>query len=118
MIPYKNRFHGHNSLDYTYKKGQTTRSRLVNIKSTKNNRRLNSRIAVVIGKKIAKSAVKRNLARRRVYEYIRPKINEFDTIRDVVIVITSVELLSLKSADLTKQLDQLFLQSGILNPKS
>lgn len=114
MIPFINRFHGHNSLDYTYKKGRTTRSNFVNIKTSVNNRRKNSRIAVVISKKVAKSAVMRNLVRRRVYEYIRLKINEFDTVRDVVIIITSIEIISLPHQELTDKLDQLFIQANII----
>ena len=115
MIPYKNRFHGHSSLDYVYRNGQTARSHLVNIKSVINKKRDDSRIAVVIGKKVVKSAVKRNLARRRVYEYIRPKIDQFDTVRDVVIIITSSELISLPYKELSSQLEQLLQQSGIIS---
>jgi ribonuclease P protein component len=70
---------------------------------------------VVISKKVTKSAVKRNLGRRRVYEYIRPRINEFDTIRDVVIIITSCEILSIKNQELTYILDKLLKQSKIIN---
>lgn len=117
MIPYKNRFHGHNSLDYIYRKGQTTRSRLLNIKSVPNKTRQNSRIAVVISKKVAKSAVKRNLVRRRIYNYIQQKINIFDGIRDVVITVTSVELLSMNHKELTDLMDQLFDQMGIFSKK-
>lgn len=115
MIPYKNRFHGHGSLDYTYRNGQTTRSHLVNIKTTTNKKRSQSRIAVVIGKKVVKSAVKRNQARRKVYEYIRPKMELFDQVRDVVIIIASSELISLPHDQLSSQLDQLLQQSGIIS---
>ena len=114
MIPFKNRFHGHNSLDYTYKNSQTTRSRLVNVKSVVNKKRTDSRVAVVIGKKVVKSAVRRNLARRRVYEYIRPKIADFTNIYDVVITITSSALLSVTHAELAAQLNQLLIQAQII----
>ena len=114
MIPYKNRFHGHSSLDYVYKNGQTSRSRLVNIKCIANKRRQESRIAVVVGKKVIKSAVKRNLIRRRVYEYVRPLINNFKESSDVVIIIGSSEFMSLSHTDMSAQLDQLFSNAKLL----
>lgn len=114
MIPYKNRFHGHSSLDYVYKNGQTSRSRLINIKSIINKKRNDSRIAVVVGRKVIKSAVKRNLVRRRVYEYIRPKISQFTSLNDVVIIITSIEILSISHKDMADQIDQLLDQLKII----
>lgn len=115
MIPYKYRFHGHSSLDYVYKNGQTSRSRIINIKSIINKKRNESRIAVVVGRKVIKSAVKRNLIRRRVYEYIRPKISQFTSPNDVVIIITSIEILSMSYKDIANQLDQLLGQAKIIN---
>lgn len=114
MIPYKNRFHGHSSLDYVYKNGATTRSHLVNIKSISNKKRTDTRVAVVVSKKVLKSAVKRNMIRRRIYEYIRQNLKSFDIVRDVVIIIASSELLSLSHKDMSDQLNQLFKQAGIL----
>lgn len=115
MIAYKYRFHGHSSLDYVYRNGQSFRSRLVNIKVIENKKRKDSRIAVVVGKKVIKSAVKRNLMRRRVYEYIRPRILSIKTAHDIVIIVTSVELLSASPAEMTAQLDQVFSQTKIFN---
>lgn len=114
MIAFKYRFHGHNSLDYVYKNGRTTRSHLANIKSIVNKKRKDSRIAVVVGKKIIKSAVKRNAIRRRVYEYVRPKIDKFSETYDIVIVIGTSELLAMTPKDMSAQFDQLFLQAGII----
>ncbi len=118
MIPYKNRFHGHSSLDYTYRRGQSTRSKFFNIKTIPNKKRTESRIAVVVSKKIYKSAVRRNLIRRRVYEYLRPLINQFDQIRDVVIIITNKEFISLSHQELLTQFDQVLDQAGIVTIKS
>lgn len=114
MIPFKNRFHGHNSLDYVYKNGQTVRSRLANVKCTVNPKRSDSRVAVVVGKKVIKSAVKRNLIRRRVYEYVRLQISQFTKIFDVVIIISSSELMTMPHKDMVDMFDQLFSNVGII----
>ena len=114
MIPFANRFHGHNSLRYVYKNGQAVRSHLMIVKTTPNEYRKKSRVAVIISKKILKSAVGRNLIRRRVYEYIRIKLPHLNGVYDIAIIVTSGELLTVSHQVMTDQLDQLFSQTGIL----
>ena len=75
MIPFKNRFHGHSSLSYVYKNGTAIRSKFMTLKYATNKHRKDSRIAVVVSKKVLKSAVRRNRIRRCVYEYIHPRLN-------------------------------------------
>lgn len=113
MIPFKNRFHGHNSLRFVYKNGQAVRCRLLTIKFTKNPHRKEYRAAVVISKKILKSAVGRNRIRRRMYEYIRVKMLEVSVPHDIVFIISSGELLNMPYIELVGQLDQLFEQMNI-----
>jgi ribonuclease P protein component len=113
MIPFTNRFHGHSSLNYVYKNGQVIRSRLIIIKIVANPYRKDSRVAVVISKKVLKSAVRRNRIRRRVYECIRPKLPHFNGVYDIAIIVTSSELLTISAKDLSTQFDQLFEQASI-----
>ncbi len=113
MIPFANRFHGHNSLKYVYKNGQAVRSRFLIIKNTPNVHRKKTRVAVIISKKILKSAVGRNLIRRRIYEYIRAKLPLLNGVNDIAIIVTSSELLTMSHDDLTEQLNQLFNQTGM-----
>lgn len=113
MIPFRNRFHGHNSLRFVYKNGKVVRSRLATIKTTPNPHRKNPRMAVVISKKVLKSAVKRNRIRRRVYDYIRNQTPRLSQNFDIVIIVTSSELLTMDSGDLLAQLEQLFVQSDL-----
>lgn len=100
MIPFKNRFHGHNSLTYTYKNGQTIRSKLFSIKFCTNPRKRFSRVAVVVSKKVAKKAVQRNFLRRRLYSLIRPYINQFQRNYDLIIIVHSAELGHVNFAEL------------------
>jgi ribonuclease P protein component len=113
MIPFANRFHGHNSLRFVYKNGQSVRSRHATVKVTSNPHRKQTRVAVVISKKVMKGSVGRNRTRRRVYEYIRQQLPRMHGIYDIAIIVSSAELFSMPSAELTAQLDDLLTQSGL-----
>lgn len=71
MISRKHRFHGYNSLKYVYQHGKTVRGPLCAVKFAVNSRRSDYRLAVVVSKKVNKSAVARNRIRRRIYEIVR-----------------------------------------------
>ena len=114
MIPFKNRFHGHKSLGYVYKNGQAIRSRLVTIKSAPNPHRKEPRFAIVVSKKVLKSAVRRNRIRRRLYEYIRPKLTDLNGVYDIALIVTSAEMYGMSHVDLSEQFDQLFDQAAVL----
>lgn len=70
MISRKYRFRGHKSLDYIYKKGRTAKAGPMSIKFAPS-RGEDYRLAVVVSKKVSKSAVKRNRIRRRIFEQFR-----------------------------------------------
>lgn len=113
MIPFNNRFHGHSSLGFVYKNGLSFRSRLFVLKLIENKKRKKSRAAVVVSKKVLKSAVRRNRIRRRVYEYIRQDINNYNKNYDIVIIISSAEVYSMPSNELIEQLNQVFNQASL-----
>lgn len=113
MLAFQYRFHGHGSLRYVYSKGRADRSRLFTVKTTRNPRRTYSRFAVVISKKVHKSAVGRNRMRRRIYEVIRNEIPRMASVHDVAIIVTSSEVITLPADDLHKQLTSLFAQAGL-----
>ncbi len=70
MIRAKHRFHGRGSLDYVYRRGRLVRGGELSIKFV-DSRAQDYRLAVVVSKKVSKSAVTRNRIRRRIYEYFR-----------------------------------------------
>jgi ribonuclease P protein component len=113
MIPFRNRFHGHNSLRFVYKNGKVVRSRFATLKSTPNVNRIHPRVVVVVSKKVLKSAVYRNRIRRRVYEHVRQQMHRFDKNYDLAIIITTSEVMTMPAADLAVQLEQLFDQSDL-----
>jgi len=113
MIPFSYRFHGHSSLRYVYKNGKAVRTHFATLKSSTNPHRKNSRIAVVVGKKILKSSVGRNRIRRRIYEYIRQQIPRFSQNFDIALIVSSSEFLTMSSEDLVNQLEDLFVRSDL-----
>ncbi len=112
MIAQKFRFHGHASLKYVFTRGQQNRSKFFSVKYVKNPRRRNPRLAVVVSKKIHKSAVKRNRIRRRVYEIARPLLNDAPAV-DVVISVYSAEVLTASHDELTIQLLPMLHAAGL-----
>jgi ribonuclease P protein component len=108
MIGKTHRFHGHNSLNYVYRNGETVRGPLTALKYAVNKRRESYRVAVVVSKKVHKSAVVRNRIRRRLYEQVRlisGQIQEpydivFTVFHDTVAELPSEELATLVRAQL------------------
>lgn len=100
MLSHKYRFHGHGSLRYVYRNGQTARNRFLSVRFSANKHRLHSRVAIVVGKKILKSAVKRNRIRRRVFEIVRNHWDHLVPNTDMVITVFSAELLTMSSEEL------------------
>lgn len=113
MLSAFHRFHGHGSLRYVYKNGKALRSHLVTIKYTANPHRKHSRFAVVVSKKVHKSAVGRNRIRRRVYEVVRGELPYLHSPHDVVIMVFSSELIALPSDELVSMLRHLFKQADL-----
>lgn len=70
MLSKKYRFHSRGGVRYTYKNGKSIRGSRISLVFAENSRG-KQRFAVVISKKVLKSAVGRNRIRRRVYEAIR-----------------------------------------------
>ncbi len=113
MLGQRYRFHGHGSLRFLYARGAAVRSSLLTIKYSNNPRRRSSRFAVVISKKILKSAVGRNRVRRRVYEIIRHQLPLLKTNQDVAVLVFSAEVLQKSHQDLQAIISQLFAQAGL-----
>ncbi len=113
MLSFSHRFHGHGSLRYVYKNGQAIRSHLITIKYIKNSHRKHSRFAVVVSKKVHKSAVGRNRIRRRLYEIIRQELPHIQSPHDIVILVFSSEVLTLPHDELQALIQQLYQSSGL-----
>ncbi len=118
MISRQYRFHGHNSLRRVYQNGRTVRGPLFAIKYLPNPRRRRFRVAVVVSRKVSRSAVVRNRIRRRLYERVRlltPKINDA---YDMVITVFHDTAATADSDKLDAAVTQLLGQAGIIDEPS
>jgi ribonuclease P protein component len=102
MVSRLNRFSGTNSLNYVYREGKTLRTKYFTIKFAPNSRRQTYRVAVVVSKKVSKSAPERNRIRRRLYELIRVEAAEKLPNLDIVISIFDAEVAIMPASDLKK----------------
>lgn len=116
MIRQSNRFHGYGSLRYVYNRGKAVRGPVLGLRYSLNHKRDSFRVAVVVSKKISKSAVARNRMRRRVYETVRQLTLAIDQPYDLVLTVFQDTLNQLTPAELEQQVKKLLDQAGALNP--
>ena len=114
MIQKRHRFHGYNSLNFVYRKGQTVRGPLMSVKFIKNPKRKQYRLAVVVSKKVHKSAVVRNRIRRRLYEAVRLLEDQIVEPYDIVITVFHENAASIPSDELKKMVFAQLKQAHIL----
>ena len=113
MLSQKYRFHGHGSLRYLHKNGQTVRDRTLLLKYIENTKRPRSRVAVVVGKKVAKSAVKRNRIRRRIFEVIRLHWDSITPNQDMVFTVFTVEFLTMPYSEVEQHVISLLTSARL-----
>jgi ribonuclease P protein component len=107
MINKKNRFHGYTSVRRVYRHGKTVRIPFVALKYGLNERRRIPRVAVVVSKKVNKSAVVRNRIRRRVYEVVRHCLEPEIPAYDLVFTVFNDKLAAMTAEELEKTIKSL-----------
>jgi len=112
MISNTHRFHGRNSLRFVYTNGKTFRSAILAVRIAHNPRVPEYRCAVVVSKKVSKSAVKRNRMRRRIYEIIRRNETHISPHHDIVITVYSDQVVSIPSTELEDIVLKLLLKNS------
>lgn len=113
MLSHTHRFHGPHSLRTIYRSGQTVHSHICKVKYLQNARREDSRFAIVVSKKVHKSAIGRNRIRRRFYEVIRGQISALKPGVDVVVIIVSGEALAMPYSEIEATIRQLFHEANL-----
>lgn len=104
MIHSTHRFHGRSSLRFVYQHGRQVRGELVSLRVVRNARRATWRAAVVVSRKVSKSAVVRNRIRRRIFEIVRTNASRINAPYDIVFNIYSEHLATMDSADLQRNI--------------
>lgn len=115
MISRTHRFHGRTALNYVYRQGSTVRGETVSMRVA-HSKRPDYRLAVVVSKKISKSAVVRNRIRRRIFEAVRISKKSSNTVwqSDLVITVHDVRFASMPAEDVTAEIQSLLQKAKLL----
>jgi ribonuclease P protein component len=114
MISRQHRFHGPNSLRFVYQNGKTVRGASFAVKSAPNPRRKSYRVAVVVSRKVHKSAVVRNRIRRRLYAVIRELDDQIKEPVDIAITVFNDSVAEENLKALAHQVKRQFKSAEIL----
>lgn len=112
MLAKKYRFHSRGGVKYVYQKGKTIRKAKMSLVFC-NNAKGFTRVAVVVSKKVSKTAVSRNRIRRRVYEVVRENMEFLPQKRDYIFVVYSTDVLRMSYNELVKLLGELVHESKV-----
>ncbi|HVA11430.1 MAG TPA: ribonuclease P protein component [Candidatus Dormibacteraeota bacterium] len=100
MIGVKHRFHGYNSLRGVYQRGQNIRSQSITLRYVRRDPRRPYRAAVVVSRKVSKSAVTRNRIRRRIYEIVRAEDANIAPGTDLVFTVFDEKVAAMPATEL------------------
>lgn len=112
MLNKKYRFHSRGGVRYVYKHGKTVRRAKMSLISCQNQRGF-TRVAVVVSKKVDKTAVGRNRIRRRVYEALRKNFELIPKKVDYIFVVYSKEIGKMRFTELEGLLGELVEESKV-----
>ena len=107
MFAKRHRFHGYGSLRGVYQRGQNVRGTTISLKFGQREAHRPYRVAVVVSRKVSKSAVVRNRIRRRIYEQVRHLSEEIKPGTDLVFTVYSDQIAELETSKLASQIKEL-----------
>jgi ribonuclease P protein component len=87
----------------------------MNLRYAQRSRQPSYRLAVVVSRKVSKSAVVRNRIRRRIYEIVRLHAAEQLAVYDMVLTIYADGVATISSAELESQVVGLLIKAGIIS---
>jgi ribonuclease P protein component len=112
MIGRKHRFHGYGSLRRVYQHGKTVRTPNMNLRYSIRDASKPYRVAVVVSRKVSKSAVVRNRIRRRVHEEVRRASGMIAPGTDLVFTVFDDRLAAMEAPALQKIVEDLLKNTG------
>jgi len=113
MIGRSNRFHGRSSIQRLQRGGKSVRSGVLALRFAPNLRRKSYRLAVVVSRKVSKSAVVRNRIRRRIYERVRILSSNFTAPYDLVLVVYDEQIATLSADALDAELHKIIRKAKL-----
>ncbi len=116
MLPKPFRFHGHQSVRRVYQRGKSVRNALGSLHVFLDEKRASVHVAVVVSKKVDKSAVVRNRIRRRIYEIIRLHPEHSNFRHEMVVTVYQQEAATLPHAELEAEVHDLLKKAHLGAP--
>lgn len=114
MLHHTFRFHGHGSIRRLYQHGDVARQRSLTVRYRRNAERVHPRATVIVAKKVAKAAVKRNRIRRRIYEVLRRHWDELSGPYDFSLTVFDTSFLVMTADEVETSVVQLLREAGLL----
>ena len=112
MLSARYRFHRRNHVARVHKKGRSVRSGSLALKYVLGNSK-DIKVAVIVSKKVAKSAVTRNRIRRRVFELVRNHFERLPEGFEGIVSVYGVEAAKMPSDELKAHILELFDRAGL-----
>lgn len=112
MLNKRFRFHSRGGVRYVYQHGKTIRSPKMSLVFSPNTKGF-TRFAVVVSKKVEKTAVGRNKIRRRIYEALRLNFDAIPKKMDYVFVVFSRDVGTMPFDRLQECLGSLIKESKV-----
>jgi len=118
MIGRSNRFHGRGNIQRLQRSGKSVRFSAFALRYLSNPRSGSYRLAVVVSRKVSKSAVVRNRIRRRVYECVRILSNDLIAPADLVIVVYDERIAEVSPDKLRADIARLLKKARLTSAES
>jgi ribonuclease P protein component len=118
MLAKSLRFHGHNTVRRVYRQGRSVRNGLGSLHIMTDPVHPRTRVAVVVSRKVNKSAVARNRIRRRIYEMVRNRLPSLSQPAELVLTVYKAEAEVLPQSQLEALLDDLLKKVEITGKSS
>jgi len=116
MLGRAHRFHGYNSLNGVYRRGKTARAPMMSLRFAGRGADKPYRVAVVVSRKVNKSAVTRNRIRRRIYAAVRETARQEETAvrpgTDLVFTVFNDQVAELPQTELKETIAKLLGKAG------
>lgn len=107
MLGRTHRFHGRKALNGVYKRGRTVRAPMLSLRYAGRGAGRPYRAAVVVSRKINRSAVARNRARRRVYTAVKESDGNIGPGTDMIFTVFNDRLKDVPPEELKKTVEGL-----------
>lgn len=117
MIGRSNRFHGRGAIKRLHSGGKSVRTGSLALRYSPNPRRQSYRLAVVVSRKVSKSAVVRNRIRRRIYEHVRILFTNIAIPYDLVVMVYDEKLATVPADTLASEINGLFKKAKLGGPR-